>query len=193
MKYRWIILLTIILYSCNDNYTPKPKGFFRIELQDKTYIPFNSNNYPFSFEIASVSRIINFENAENKDAENNWFDIYYPFYKARIYCTYTPLTREKFRAVSEDSYRFVYRHSIKADAIGEEVFSYPEKRTSGILYTLSGNTASPVQFIVTDSTRHFFRGALYFDDCIPNQDSLRPVINYIYDDIFHLIDTFNWK
>ena len=43
-------------------------------------------------------------------------------------------------------------------------------------------SASPLQFMLTDSVSHFFRGALYYD-CIPNADSLAPVTRYLKQDI----------
>lgn len=193
LKCILIIFPFITFCACGDNYTPKPKGYFRIDLREKTYIPINLNNYPFTFEISSESRIINDTSDENKNTSDNWFDIYYPFYKARIYCTYISVNPKKIKEVSEDSYRFVYRHTVKADAINEKTFTCPQNRTCGIVYTLTGNVATPIQFTVTDSVTRFFRGALYFDDCIPNQDSLKPVVDYIYNDIFHLIETMQWK
>ena len=51
------------------------------------------------------------------------------------------------------------------------------KRSIGILYDLKGNTASAVQFYVTDSTRHYLRGSLYFAS-EPDADSLEPVIDF---------------
>jgi len=62
----------------------------------------------------------------------------------------------------------------------------------GILYDLKGNTASSVQFYVTDSVKHFLRGSLYFE-AVPDADSLAPVINFFRGDIVHLIETLKWK
>jgi hypothetical protein len=45
---------------------------------------------------------------------------------------------------------------------------------------------------VTDSVKHFLRGALYFD-ASPNEDSLGVVNNFLQDDMKHLINTFRWK
>ena len=52
--------------------------------------------------------------------------------------------------------------------------------------------ASPFQFYLTDSVDHFVRGALYFN-VVPNNDSLAPVIDYLKDDMRHMIETFEWK
>jgi gliding motility-associated lipoprotein GldD len=86
----------------------------------------------------------------------------------------------------------VYLHTIKADAIREQRFENPEQRVYGLLYAISGNVASPTQFVLTDSVRSFFRGALYFDN-IPNQDSITPVLEYINNDILILMESFRWK
>jgi len=52
--------------------------------------------------------------------------------------------------------------------------------------------ATPYQFFLTDSTHHFFRGALYYD-ATPNQDSLAPVNAFLLEDIQHILNTFRWK
>ena len=183
-----LFIIIPLFNACQEDYTPKPRSYFHIELQEKTYIPLKIAS-PFSFEIPSMATIIP---KMNPDKTDNWFDIYYPSYNARIYCSYKTIKQEEFRKISEDNYRFVYQHTIKADAIEGDFFAHPEKRIYGILYTLMGNTATPIQFVATDSTTHFFRASLYFD-CIPNQDSLQPVINYIKDDIKHIINTLEWK
>jgi hypothetical protein len=45
---------------------------------------------------------------------------------------------------------------------------------------------------VTDSTKHYLRGSLYFD-AEPNPDSLAPVVEFFRNDIIHLIETLKWK
>jgi gliding motility-associated lipoprotein GldD len=62
----------------------------------------------------------------------------------------------------------------------------------GIYFSLSGNTATANQFFLTDSTRHFLRGALYFD-ASPNEDSLSLVNDFLKQDLKHLINTLRWK
>jgi len=72
------------------------------------------------------------------------------------------------------------------------IFENPEKKVYGILYDLTGNTASSVQFVLTDSTKHFFRGALYFEN-VPNKDSIAPMSAYIREDVIRLMESFEWK
>ena len=60
------------------------------------------------------------------------------------------------------------------------------------MYEIEGNAASAYQFHLTDSTNHFVRGSLYFNN-IPNQDSIQPVLEFVKEDITHLFETFVWK
>jgi len=62
----------------------------------------------------------------------------------------------------------------------------------GYFFKLFGNTATASQFFLTDSTKHFLRGALYFD-AAPNEDSLSIVNDFLKQDLFHLINTLKWK
>ncbi len=186
MKYRiiYIISLAIFLTACT-NYTPKPTAFFRIELKDRTY-SYSDSTKPYKFEYPS-----NIASVIYKQKDENWFDIIYPNYNARLYCSYKTIDNN-FRTIAEDSRNFVYKHSFKAEAINEQVYQNPNNNAYGILYEIKGNTASSVQFIITDSTKHFLRGALYFNNH-PNYDSLAPVINYIKDDVRIIMETTKWQ
>ncbi|HPG12982.1 MAG TPA: hypothetical protein PLU37_15725, partial [Chitinophagaceae bacterium] len=63
---------------------------------------------------------------------------------------------------------------------------------SGMYFSLGGNTATANQFFLTDSTKHFLRGALYFN-AAPNADSLGIVNDFLKQDLEHLINTMKWK
>jgi gliding motility-associated lipoprotein GldD len=62
----------------------------------------------------------------------------------------------------------------------------------GVYFHVEGNVATASQFFLTDSTKNFIRGALYFY-ATPNEDSLRPVNRFLEQDMKHLISTFQWK
>ena len=85
--------------------------------------------------------------------------------------------------VAEDSRTMAYKHTIKADAIMETLYSNDTSRVHGILYEIKGNAASSLQFWVTDSSRNFIRGSLYFN-VEPNKDSLAPVISFFKEESF---------
>ena len=179
--------LLLLLSGCSG-YSPKPRGYFRIDLPEKTYQLFNEPGYPYIFEYANIARVIP-KGGNLRDSF--WIDIAYPQLNARIYGSYKKI-ENNFREVSEDSRTFVYKHTVKADGITEQPYIDEERKVYGILYELRGNTASGIQFILTDSIRHFFRGALYFN-AAPNKDSIAPVAAFVREDIIHLIETLEWR
>jgi gliding motility-associated lipoprotein GldD len=179
-----LLTFTFIWGACQKKYTPKPKAYFRIDFPKKEYTPLKEN-YPYRFEYATNSLI------ENQKEEPYWINIQYPKYKGTIHLSYKKVNNNVTDYL-EDSRKMVYKHAIKADAINEKLFTNPEKNVYGLLYRIKGNTASSLQFVATDSSRHFLRGALYFMEH-PNQDSLAPVIHYIEKDVVHLMNTLSWK
>ena len=86
-----------------------------------------------------------------------------------------------------------FKHISKASSIENRVIINPEAKVFGLIYEIKGmGAASPYQFFVTDSSSHFLRGALYFN-MIPNNDSLAPVIDFLKEDIEHLLLSLKWK
>jgi len=188
--------LVLLLYacSCREVSVPKPKGHFRIDLPVKEYQKFigqsgENKDIPFSFEYPAYGHLT-FKTEESN--EPGWFNIEFPAYKAKIYLTYKAVKND-FEGLMEQSYRMnVKNHITKADAINEQQINNKEEKVFGILYDLKGNTASAVQFYVTDSVSNYLRGSLYFS-AEPNADSLAPVISFFRDDIIHLIETLKWE
>lgn len=181
-----LIPLLVLSQGCRKHYTPKPRGYFRIDLPEKQYLTYRSA-CPFAFEFPIYASVIP---DESKDAEPCWMNVRFEQFHATIHMSYKQI-KKNLPELTEDARSFAYKHTIKADAIGELPISYPEKKVYGILYDIEGNAASSVQFFLTDSTRHFIRGALYFS-VTPNADSLGPVIQFIREDIVHLTSTFQW-
>jgi gliding motility-associated lipoprotein GldD len=183
----FFIALMLIFVSCNRNQTPRPYGYFRIEMPEPIYETYNQTAVPYFFDKSAIATIIPCPEA----GENYWIDISYPLFNANIYCSYKKVEGNLFE-LTEDARRYVYKHSVMADGIGEQVFQNDEKQVYGVLYDIRGNTASSIQFVLTDSVHHFFRGALYFDN-VPNKDSIAPVIDYLRGDMVRLMESFDWK
>ena len=78
-----------------------------------------------------------------------------------------------------------------ADAISESVYISNKYKVYGLLYDYDGVTATAIQFYLTDSINHFFRGALYFNTEVT--DAILPLNNFLKEDIRHLIETFRWE
>jgi gliding motility-associated lipoprotein GldD len=110
--------------------------------------------------------------------------------KAEIHLSYKPVAGNLF-IYTEESRELTYKHTQKASAIEERIFVNHSDRVYGTIYLISGNAASPIQFYLTDSIRHFLRGALYIRD-VPNIDSLKPVIDFLVPDVIRLIETTVW-
>lgn len=183
-------MLIVVLWggiSCQRNYTPKPRGFLRINFPEKEYIRFDST-CPFSFVYPVYSRVM-----PDTDyySEPCWINIEFPSFDGIIHISYKPVDNNLYQYM-EDSRALAYKHTVKADAIRETVYSDPEAEVHGILYDIKGDAASSLQFYLTDSNAHFLRGSLYFN-VEPNKDSLAPVIAYFKEDIIQLIESFEWK
>jgi gliding motility-associated lipoprotein GldD len=124
--------------------------------------------------------------------ETYWINIDYPQFKGRLHLSYKEVNNNLVEYL-EDSRSLVLKHIPKASAINEQVIANPGAKVFGIEYNIMGSgAASPYQFYITDSTDHFLRGALYFN-VPPNNDSLSPIIDFIKEDINHLLSTFQWR
>jgi putative hemolysin len=184
-----IPLISLLLFGgCQSDYTPKPRGFFRIQLPEKQYQIFSEPGCPFEFEYPAYS-VISVDST--RDAESCWFNIIFPSFNGQVHFTYKTVSGN-INQFLEDSRSMAYRHTIKAEAIRETVYSYEPERVFGILYELEGNTASALQFHVTDSVHHFLRGSLYFN-VLPHSDSIAPVVQFVKEDIRHIVNTMRWK
>ena len=90
-----------------------------------------------------------------------------------------------------DCYNLTYKNDVKANSIEDSIMHTPN-HISGIFFRLSGSVATAKQFFLSDTTHNFLRGALYFD-ATPNEDSLRPVNDFLQEDMKHIINTLQWK
>lgn len=187
-------IVSLFTLSCKETYTPKPRGFFRLDFPDKAYNSINSR-FPYQFEIPQYSEIT----PDNRNPDKPWWiNIEFPENKAEIHISYYDIAhsgagrRQHLAELLEETRELAYKHSIKANAIDEQLYLNPENKVYGILYRIEGNAASPVQFFLTDSTRHFLRGALYIR-ATPDIDSLKPVVEFLEKDVIHLIETAQWE
>lgn len=176
--------------ACNRNsYTPKPRGYFKIDFPVKSYQLYD-NECPFSFEYPDYANMV----ADNtKGAEPCWYNLTFPQFNGRLHLTYYGISSKKeYENLIEDARTFAFKHTVKANAIDQKVINYPEKKVYGVYYAIEGNTASSVQFFLTDSLKHYFRAALYFNER-PRYDSIQPVVSFIKKDLDRMISTFKWK
>lgn len=181
-----------MLASCSnsENYTPKPRGYMRIDLPAKSYVSYDTAPLPFVFERAANATI----DLKKNQNRLKWVDLRYPELDGIIFLSYIPLRKASDLAGEIDtSYRLLSQHFDFSSGVDERQFVNADQHVYATTYRLQGqNVASTYQFWATDSSRHFLRGSLYID-CVPNNDSLAPVLEYLQADIDHLLETLRWK
>ncbi|HEV8512888.1 MAG TPA: gliding motility lipoprotein GldD [Cyclobacteriaceae bacterium] len=183
------IVYSLLLSSCTTDYQPKPKGYNRLVLPKAEYqsLP---DTLPYQFEYSKHARLL-------KDtswiSERHWVEIYYPELKANIHITYKQVRGKEavLKELLNDAYNLTSKQQIKANAIDELITKTPSGKTA-VIAEIAGEVPSQFQFTMTDSTKNFLRGALYFNTRVQN-DSLAPAIDFMKKETLHLINTLQWK
>jgi gliding motility-associated lipoprotein GldD len=182
----------LLLASCNSTFVPKPRGYFNIPLPQHQYQVFDQPGFPYSFEIPVYAKVVQDTTFFDAKPENPWWiNIDFPQFNSRIYISYKDLANNDFGKMVNDAFKMTYKHTTKATSINDSLMQTPNG-LHGVYFTVGGNAATGKQFFLSDSIKHFLRGALYFDTT-PNEDSLAPVSNFLQQDLQHLINTFKWK
>jgi gliding motility-associated lipoprotein GldD len=183
----FIFSLAYIFISCNDDYVPKPRGFQRLDLPKHTYKNVTSA-CGFSFDIPVYSELVP---DTHPQAEKCWYNLYYIPFNATLHLSYKPVAnRDALIQMTEDARTMVYKHTIKADEIYES--SIGKNNFRGMMYELSGSTATNFQFYITDTSKHFILGSLYFNDRT-NSDSIAPALEHLKKDILYMLNSLQWK
>ena len=177
-----IITLMLIVVGCREKTAPKPTAYPFIENRATEYTPHNIKTYPLQFNIANNAI------TESNNKNNKWLNIKYPDYNATIYCTYINSDSNKIQTEIAKSRELVYIHAKLATEINTLSYSDTTKNTTAELYILKGNVATPLQFVATDQSTYIFRGSLYFNAQV-NNDSVAPIVEYLKNDIYQIIET----
>lgn len=186
-----LLPIACCLLSCggddDETIAPKPRAYFRLAFPEKKYVSYDSV-CPFTFDVPVYSKI---EKDKNYRAEPCWLNMEFPTLNGTLHLTYHPLHGD-INEYLEETNELASKHQIKASGIEEKLVSKDSSKVYGLIYEIGGNAASSIQFFLTDSTNHFIRGALYFN-AAPNTDSIAPVVDFVRKDIYHMIETFEWK
>ncbi len=192
-----LMLILSIISACNENngYSPKPRGYFRIKFPKKEYQEYKGVG-PFTF-IYPKYAIIDTDRTSIKSKKllnmQSLLNMQFPQFNGTLHLSYETITSKKvFEQLTEDAHLFVYKHTVKASSINQGYIRYPERKVYGIYYTIDGNAASSLQFFITDSTKNYLRGALYFNT-EPRLDSIQPVLTFVRNDVDVMIKSFRWK
>ncbi len=180
-----LVVLPVSLFSCGSEVLPKPKGMLRLDYPAAKYreviLPcaysFEKNDFA---ELRKVRR--------NRKC---WYNLEYNKLRATLYISYYEVSNN-LDSLLRDAQNLTQEHVIKADGILQEPYVDPENKMYGMFYEVTGNAASQSQFYLTDSTRHFIVGSIYFK-VKPNYDSILPAANYLRNDMKHLMETIRWR
>lgn len=184
-----VTAISVLLFSCTADYQPKPKGYNRLMLPKAEYrsLP---DTLAYQFEYSKHARLL-------KDtswiSERHWVEIYYPELKATIHITYKQVHGKEavLKELLNDAYNLTSKQQIKASAIDELITVTPSGKTA-VIAEIAGEVPTQFQFTMTDSSKNFLRGALYFNTRVQN-DSLAPAIDFMKKETLHLINTLQWK
>lgn len=183
-----ILFALVAMGSCNERSTPKPKAFSRIDRLDSGQQEYS--NIKFSFLYSKEAEIEFVPSDKNSEL---WININYPRYNTTIHCTYIPLNRPKtLEGLLNDSYHLAYTHSSKANSITAEDVRNKVMDSSGLIYSIDGAVATPIQFYMTDSVRNFLRGSLYYNQIV-DPDSVTSVTGFMRADILALMKSLEWE
>ncbi len=192
LKYLSLMLVALLLFSAcsgNHDYSPKPRGYFRIVFPKKDYQVYNTS-CPFTFLYPKYAFI---EPDHKPDAKPCWLNMQFPQFNGTLHLSYEHITSQKeFNELIEDAHKLSFKHTVKATSIDEGIIHNPDRKVYGVYYTIDGNAASSVQFYLTDSVKNYIRGALYFNT-EPRLDSIQPVLSFVKKDVDLMIKTFKWK
>lgn len=181
-RFLYIFFLLIII-GCKKETLPKPKAYLSLNYPEKKYKKTDTLNYPYSFEIPTTSNVI--------ELPKKWLKIAYPKLNASVDITYRPVNNNLKELLTEAE-KLVFEHTLKADQISSNKYENKKNKVYGSIFDITGNSASQIQFHITDSTKHFLKGSLFFHRK-PNYDSILPAVEYIKKDMIHIMETLNWN
>lgn len=208
---RIFVPFLLLLIGCNSVYTSKKPGYFHIELPEHAYKSFDREGFPYKFEYPVYAEIVQDSTYFDATPENDyWINLDFPEMGARIFLSYKEVggkatykikradgtymdsfALNRFDHMVNDAYKLTNKNEVVATSIKDSLFK-TQNGVAGVSFKVGGNAATSRQFFLSDTTRHFIRGALYFSST-PNVDSIKPVQDFLIKDIEHLINTFKWK
>ena len=190
----FLLLFSFLLPACEE-YTPlpKPRAYPRVVYPQKEYKPFDASYCNFTFDMPAYATIEKDTSFFDKKPEDEcWFNLDVEQLNAKIYCNYNPIRdRKDFDELVSDAFAMTNKHNIKASYIDEIPVYRPADKVYGVVFNVEGAAASSYQFFLTDSTRNFLRGALYFKTQT-RPDSLAPVIAFMKKDLDRLVSSLQW-
>jgi gliding motility-associated lipoprotein GldD len=205
-----LITCSILIAACNSPYVSKKRGYYAIELPHRSYQKFEEPGFPYSFEYPVYANIIQDSTYFDNNPENSyWRNIDFPQFHARIFLSYKRIGGKALYKIKQangqykdsfavnvfdkmvaDAFTLTNKNNVVSSSINDSLI-HTSNGVSGVFFKVGGNAATAKQFFLSDTSKNFIRGALYFDTT-PNADSLKPVQDFLQADMDHIINTFKW-
>ena len=190
------LVLVFVFSACqqNDPVIPKPRTYPRVEYPERNYIDFEYQACPFQMPHPDYFHYQKDSTFYDQGVKTDcWFDLFCDQLKSNIHFSYVEIENQKhFDELVQDAFELADKHNVKASYRDEILIESSNKNVHGVLFEISGPVATPVQFYVTDSLRHFLRGSLYFEASV-NRDSIAPIYNFVKEDLNQMLGGFSWK
>ena len=212
ITYLFIVITCCVSFiGCNTPYVSKKRGYYAIELPERKYQKFDEPGFPYSFEYPVYAKIIQDTTYFDNNPENSfWRNIDFAEFHARIFLSYKQIGGKALYKIKQpngqykdsfavnvfdkmvaDAFTLTNKNNVVSSSINDSLM-HTQNGVNGVFFKVGGNAATSKQFFLSDTTKNFIRGALYFD-VTPNADSLRPVQDFLQVDMDHIINTFKWK
>jgi hypothetical protein len=122
-KYCTILFTFIFIsFSCNSSYTPRERGYFRIDFPERSYQVFNEPGYPYTFEYPVYGKITRDSSFFEDNPDNPyWINLDFPQFNGRVYLSYKSIGGTSiYKVKTEKGYR---------DSIVSNTFRWPPGRS----------------------------------------------------------------
>jgi gliding motility-associated lipoprotein GldD len=178
----FIMICCIFFAACNSPYVSKKRGYYTIDLPKHQYQKFDQQGFPYEFEYPVYANVIQDSNYLDNNPENAyWRNIDFPSLHARIFLSYKEIGGRALYKIKQPNGQYKDSFSINVfDKMVADAFTLTNKNdvvsnsindslihtlngVHGIFFKVGGNAATAKQFFLSDTTKNFIRGALYFD------------------------------
>ena len=164
-----------------------------MDFPDRTSVAFQLAECPFSFSFSDYAQIVRNKKFFEEDPPHAcWFDLSMPDFNADLFLSYHPITsRTEFDDLIRDTYRIASQINRRSDYM-EEIRIRNQYGVGGMKFLFEGAAASPMHFYLSDTTQHFLKGALYYNQKV-RPDSMLPATAFIVTDIDAMLSSFRWE
>ena len=192
MNLKLVYILIFLLWSCDSVELPKPNAYLRLDFPSPLYKEANFEANGTTVELNTASTYF----TKIKNISNSLISktIFYPLINAEIKLEYYNLNRKhklNHRLKNLNDFTSIHlKKSLKPPKIQE--FINPNTKVYASIINIKGNVTSPYQFYATDSVNNLIIGILSLKSKT-KYDSVLPALDYLRNDIYHLIESIKWS